>query len=78
MEETGILDVENPIHLFCFHPVFTEKINNSLQEFKEMFNNHRHSTEKGWTPNQIWITGMANEQNPLIRNHVEDVVADDN
>ena len=75
MEETGILDVENPIHLFCLHLVFTEKINNSLQEFKEMLNNHRLSTENWWTPNQIWITGMANEQNPLTRNHVEDVVA---
>ena len=78
MEETGILEVENPIHLLCLHLVFTEKINNSLQEFKEVFNNHRLSTEKGWTPNQIWITGMANEQNPLARNHVEDAVAHDN
>ena len=78
MEETGILDVENPVHLFCLHLVFTEKINNSLQEFKEMFNNHRISTEKKWIPNQIRITGMANEQNPLTRNHAEDVVAEDN
>ena len=37
MEETGILDVKNPIHLFYLCLVFTEKINNSLQEFKEMF-----------------------------------------
>ena len=55
MEETDILDVENLIHLFCLHLVFTEKINNSLYEFKEKFNNHRLSTEKGWTPNPIWI-----------------------
>ena len=54
MKETGILDVKNPIYLFCLYLVFTEKINNSLQEFKEMFNNYRLSTEKGWTPNQIW------------------------
>ena len=40
-----------------------------------MSNNHRLSTEKGWASNQIWITGMANEQNPLTRNHVEDLVA---
>ena len=78
MEETGILDVENLIHLFRLHLVFTEKINNSSLEFQEMFNNHRLSTEKGWTPIPIWITGMANEQNPLTRNHVKDVVADDN
>ena len=25
MEETGILDVENLLHLFWLHPVFTEK-----------------------------------------------------
>ena len=53
VEERSILDVENPIDLFCLHLVFTEKINNSLQEFKQMFNNHRLSTGKEWTPNQI-------------------------
>ena len=32
-----------------------------------MFKNHHLSTKKGWTINQIWITDMANEQNPLTR-----------
>ena len=67
MEETGILDVEISFQLFCLHLVLTEKIINSQQEFKEMFKNHHLSTEKGWTINQIWITDMANEQNPLTR-----------
>ena len=67
IEETGILDVENSIQLFCLHLVLTEKIINSQQEFKEMFKNHRLLTGKGWTINQIWITDMDNEQNPLTR-----------
>ena len=68
---------QSPIHLFYLHLIFTEKLNNSLQEFKEICNSHCLSREKGWTPDQIWITGMANELNPLTRNHVVDVAADD-
>ena len=30
-----------------------------------MFNNHRLSTEHKWTPNQIWLNGILNENNPL-------------
>lgn len=30
-----------------------------------MFNDHRLSTENGWSPNQLWLNGMLNENNPL-------------
>ena len=65
MEQSGILDVENPIHIFTLHLVFTSRINTALTEFANMFNNHRLSTEHGWTPNQIWLNGILNENNPL-------------
>ena len=65
MEQSGILDVENPIHIFTLHLVFTSRINTALTEFANMFNNHRLSTEHGWTPNQIWLNGILNENDPL-------------
>ena len=65
MEQSGILDIENPIHMFSLHLVFTARINTALAEFATMFNNHRLSTEHGWTPNQIWLNGIMDENNPL-------------
>lgn len=47
MEQSGILDVENPIHIFSLHLVFTSRINTTLTEFANMFNNHRVYTEHG-------------------------------
>ncbi|CAH3037631.1 unnamed protein product [Pocillopora meandrina] len=37
----------------------------AINRFANMFNNHRLSTEHGWTPNQIWLNGILNESNPL-------------
>ena len=73
MEQTGILDIENPVHLFALHLVYQPRINLSLQEFMLAFNNHRLSTEHGWTPNQIWINGMMDQSNPLrVYNGLDD------
>lgn len=65
MEQTGVLDLDNELHLFVLHHVFLKRINSSLSEFKALYNDHRLSTEKNWTPNQIWHNGMLNPNNPL-------------
>ena len=77
MEQTAILDIENPIHIFALHLVFTSRINTALHDFSAMFNNHRLSTENGWSPNQIWLNGMLNENNPLrFSDRLDDSVVD--
>ncbi len=81
MEQTGILDLKNPIHVFALHLVYKPRINLSLQEFMQAFNNHRLSTEHGWTPNQIWINGMMDQTNPLRiqdPNSIDDSLISDN
>ena len=65
MEQTGILDIENPVHMFALHLVYTVRINFALHEFASMFNNHGLSTEHNWSPNQIWLNGILGENNPL-------------
>ena len=65
MEQTGILDLDNELHLFVLHHIFLARINYSLSEFKALFNDHRLTTENNWTPNQIWYNGMINPNNPL-------------
>ena len=47
----GILDLENPVHLFTLHNVFFSRANVALNEFMEAFNNLWLSTD---TPNKIW------------------------
>ena len=60
MEQSGILDLDNSLHMFALHIVFLQRINFALCEFKEMFNNHRLRTEKNSTPNQLWLEGITN------------------
>ena len=41
----GILDLENPVHLFMLHNVFFSRANVALNEFMEAFNNLWLSTD---------------------------------
>ena len=72
MEQTGLLDLENQIHMFVLHWVFLKRINHSLHEWMDSFNNHPLSTEHNWTPNQLWINGMLREDNPLAAGGLDD------
>ena len=61
MEEEGVLDPDNSIHLFCLHYVFLKRINycNSIGEFVNAWNRHPMDSEYGLSPEQLWITGPA-------------------
>lgn len=72
MEQTNLLDMENPNHMFTLHVVFLPRINKALDEFLRMYNDHRLSTENNWTPNQIWYNGMLDEKNPLRLNEIDE------
>ena len=71
MEQSGLLDVENPIHLFTLHSIYLPRINFALHEFMMAINDHRLSTERNWSPNQIWYNGMNNVNNPLASNNTD-------
>ena len=57
MEETGVLNIEDEVQLFCLHYVFIPRINNSLREFMTTWNHHPLSTERNRSPLQLWLTG---------------------
>jgi len=67
MEDSGILNVDNPVHMFTLHCVFLARINQALHEYKEAFNNHGIRTASGWSPYQLWLNGMMHEDNPLAK-----------
>ena len=47
MELSGILNPEDPVHLFTLHLIFVPRINQSLFQFAEAFNHHNVRTETG-------------------------------
>ena len=59
LEESNELDIDNDIHLFCLHYVFLPKINISLRAFQEGWNEHPLQSERGLSPTQLWLQGMA-------------------
>ena len=57
MEQEGLLDVDNEVHLFCLHYIFIPRINDSLVEFMNAWNTHPLSTVRNLSPQQLWISG---------------------
>ena len=65
MEDSGILDTTNSLHMFALHLVFLPRINLALQEHLEAFNHHKMRTAQNWSPYQMWVNNMMNPANPL-------------
>lgn len=63
MEESGLLDVTNPLHLFVLHYVYLPRINAAIDSFVEAWNKHPIRTERNWSPEQIWSNGMIDRVN---------------
>ena len=62
MEDGGLLDPLNEIHLYVLHLVFLESINNALKELTMDWNNHPLSTERNLSPEQLWHLGLSTYQ----------------
>ena len=65
MESTGILNTDNPIHVFTLHLIFIPRINKALDKFCEAFNHHKVRTQGNWSPYEMWANGMFYAENPL-------------
>lgn len=69
MEQHGILDSLNEIHLFCLHFVYMPRIERATLEFQNQWNNHGLSTQNGRSPLQLWHAGVINniaQQNTAV------------
>lgn len=62
MEEEGILDPLNEIHLGCLHHVYLPKINEKLKFWSNAWMTHRLRTTKS-SPLKLWVAGQMN--NPI-------------
>ena len=60
MEDNLLLNVDNPLHMFCLHYVFLPRINEAITKFFESWNiNHPLSSVRNFSPIQLWISGLS-------------------
>lgn len=77
MEDRGLLDVDNKIHILVLHTVYVPVSNEVLEVFRKGWNSNKLSTEiKNRTPQQIWFSGILQNINskatPIANLYVED------
>ena len=58
LEDEKYLNLVNECHLYCLHYVYLPRINQSLQQFVDGWDNHPISSEGNASPNQLWISGL--------------------
>ena len=71
MEESGLLEIDNPLHKVAIHYVYLPRLKRVLSSFASAWSNHPLRTENNWSPERIWVYGMMD-----LRNHQVMAVAD--
>ena len=62
LEDNGLLDPLNELHLFALHRTYIPRINGCLQEFKGQWENHPLSSEGNRSPLQLYTSGMLENE----------------
>ena len=66
MEDTGLLNPNSELDLYCLHFLFLPIIQHQLDTFRQVWAVHPLRTERNRTPQQLWILGLcaAQHENP--------------
>ncbi|KAL3043287.1 hypothetical protein OYC64_003203 [Pagothenia borchgrevinki] len=72
LEEEGLLDISNTLHIFLVHFVFLPRLRSDLHTFTEGWNHHPLRTEGNMTPQQLWQLGLLQNSTDEAEN-VEDL-----
>lgn len=71
MENVGMLDSNNPLHIRALHHVYLPRINRSVDEFVSQWNHHSLRTRESNSPLQLWTVGMLQlPEHQRALNHV--------
>ena len=57
MEQQGLLDALNEVHLFALHYVYMQRINEGVKLFQEGWNHHGLRTACHLSPHQLFVQG---------------------
>ena len=58
LEQIGLLDPLDDIHLFCLHYVYVPVINHHLEQWRQAWIHHKITSCEGKNPMQKWIEGL--------------------
>ena len=58
LEDAGVVDLNNPLHLCALQYVYQPRIEQSLQSFQDSWNHHPLSSAGSSTPLQLWTAGL--------------------
>ena len=58
MEDAGILNSDNPVHIWCLHMIYCPYINSAIANFIDDWSCHPMSSLHGLSPRQLWMQGM--------------------
>ncbi|KAL3059235.1 hypothetical protein OYC64_011203 [Pagothenia borchgrevinki] len=72
LEEEGLLDISNTLHIFLVHFVFLPRLRSNLHTFTEGWNHHPLRTEGNMTSQQLWQLGLLQNSTDEAEN-VEDL-----
>ncbi|XP_013384162.1 uncharacterized protein LOC106154373 [Lingula anatina] len=64
MEDEGIANRYDELHILAMHYVFCPRINRALEEFREQWNNHPMRTSQNRSASMLWYEGML--RNPTL------------
>ena len=81
MEEAGILDRKNDLHLFVLHFIFLPRINRAIEIFNSTaWNQHPIRKERNLTPMRIWTNGIDQRNRDLnvVVDVTESAISNDN
>lgn len=74
LEDNGVLEPSNPLHLFSLHYVYDPRINRHIEKWRQGFVRHRIRTAGNRSPMQLYILGLLNlrsSQHMAVRNVYE-------
>lgn len=63
LEDTGMLNTDDIVHLWCLHFIYLPYINSALATFIDGWNHHPMSSANGLSPLQLWMRGMLANYN---------------
>lgn len=66
LEEEGLLDLSDEIHLFCVHYTILPRLRSDLKCFLNGWNEHPLRTEGNLSPDQLWHIGMLQTSVPDV------------
>lgn len=67
LEDTGLLNSDDPVHLWCLHLIYRPYINSAIANFIDGWSCHPMSSANGLSPRQLWVQGMLRNYNSGYR-----------